>query len=394
MLKKYLTLFFIFFILNISKAQQRIQLSAYAEVSVLTYGPGYALYEKFGHTAIRIKDPVLQLDLIYNYGFFDLTESNFYVNFTKGYMKYKLVRYYFPPSLKHYNDDNRWAKEQILNLTNEQKNSFFSYLENNALPKNASYFYDPFYNNCSTKPADIIKNVLGKNVIFKDSFVVKNLSIRELMNNEIHTNTWGSIGINIALGSKLDKIATSKEYLYLPDYVFKSLACSKVIKNGKEENLIVTTKNLLDYPEKELQSDTVSPFIIFFILLLVGLLITYKDFKNNSRSKWLDFLILFTTGLFGILIVFLWFFTNHSTAPNNFNILWGFAPNIIVSFLINKKKPPRWISKYLIFLLVLLVLIPIIWILRIQLFPKELICFIILVGIRYLYLLKFTKNFE
>lgn len=365
MLKKYLTLFFIFFILNVSKAQQLFQLSAYSEISVLTYGPGYALYEKFGHTAIRIKDPVLQLDLIYNYGFFDLTESNFYVNFTKGYMKYKLVRYSFPPSLKHYNDDKRWAKEQILNLTNEQKNSFFSYLENNALPKNASYFYDPFYNNCSTKPADIIKNVLGKSVIFKDDFVVKNLSIRELMNNEIHTNTWGSLGINIALGSKLDKIATSKEYLYLPDYVFKSLACSKVIKNGKEENLIVTTKNLLDYPEKKLQPDAVSPFIIFFILLLVGLYITYKDFKNSSRSKWLDFLILFTTGLLGVLIVFLWFFTNHSTAPNNFNILWGFAPNIIISFLINKRNPPKWISKYLIFLLVLLVLIPIIWILRI-----------------------------
>lgn len=394
MLKKYLILFFVLFVFNFSNAQQGIKLSAYAEVSVLTYGPGYALYEKFGHTAIRIQDPVLQLDLIYNYGFFDLTESNFYVNFTKGYMKYKLVRYSFPPSLRGYNEDQRWAKEQILNLTNKQKNSFFSYLENNALPSNASYFYDPFFNNCSTKPADIIKNVLGDNVIFKDDFVIEDSSIRQLMNNEIHTNTWGSLGINIALGSKLDKIATSKEYLYLPDYVFKSLACSKVIKNGKEEDLVITTKNLLNYPEKKLKSDAISPFIIFFILFLIGLIITIKDFKNNSRSKWLDFLIFFTTGVFGILIIFLWFFTNHSTAPNNFNILWAFAPNIIISFLINRKNPPRWISKYILLLLILLVLIPIIWIFKIQLFPIELLSFFILLIIRYTYLLKFTKNFE
>ena len=53
------------------------------EISIVTSGPGEALYEKFGHTAIRVKDPVLKLDLIYNYGIFDFDGPNFYLKFIK-----------------------------------------------------------------------------------------------------------------------------------------------------------------------------------------------------------------------------------------------------------------------------------------------------------------------
>ncbi|CAL2108308.1 DUF4105 domain-containing protein [Tenacibaculum sp. 190524A02b] len=392
-IKKYLTLLFFFSFFGFSIAQQ-IQLSKFSQVSIITYGPGDALYEKFGHTAIRIKDPMFQFDLVYNYGIFDLDEANFYVNFTKGFMRYKLARYSFPRSLKLYGQDERWVKEQVLNLTRAQKNAVFKYLEDNAQPEKASYFYDPFFNNCSTKPRDVIKEALGKAIIYNDDFVKEDASFRQLMNKEIHTNTWGSLGINIALGSKLDNIASAYEYLYLPDYVFNALEVAKVIKDGKEENLVLQTNTLLDFKEKELHGDTVNPFLIFLLLLFLGTFITYKDYKNNTRSTWFDFSLFLITGLFGILIVFLWFFTNHSTAPNNFNFLWAFAPNFIVAFFIRKKNPPKWISKYVSGLLILLCCIPIVWITKFQLFPIPFASFFVLLAIRYFYTLKSIKNFE
>jgi hypothetical protein len=87
--------------------------------------------------------------------------------------------------------------------------------------------------------------------------------------------------------------------------------------------------------------------------------------------------------------VFLWFFTDHSTTPNNFNVLWAFAPNLIIVFLLNKGK--KWLSTYFIFLIFLQVIIPIIWIINIQHFPIAVIPLLILLFVRYLFLSKSFK---
>ncbi|WP_370424696.1 lipoprotein N-acyltransferase Lnb domain-containing protein [Tenacibaculum dicentrarchi] len=390
MIKKITTIFLFLCCFNtvLSQVTDRLKLSNNAQISIITSGPGEALYEKFGHSAIRVKDPVLNFDFIYNYGIFDFENPTFYADFTKGYMKYKLAKYPFYLALKNNQQHKRWVKEQVLNLSQVQKNEFFTILEINILPENAGYLYDPYFDNCATKPRDIIKKVVGKNLIFKDDFVRQKMSLRQLMNNEIHQNTWGSLGINIALGSRLDKVATANEYLYLPDYVFEALNYSKILKDGEEDTLISKTNILLYFDEKQPKSDNFSPFLIILVLSLLGLCITYKDYKNAKRSKWLDFIIFFISGITGVLIVYLWFFTNHSTAPNNFNFLWAFAPNLIVSFFLIQKKSPKWISKYMLLLLAFLVILAIIWVTKTQLFSITLIPLFVLFAVRYWFLQK------
>ncbi|OSY89221.1 hypothetical protein WH52_00790 [Tenacibaculum holothuriorum] len=388
MLKKYITSLLFFVLTSTIFSQATVKLSIYSKVSIITSGPGDAIYEKFGHTAIRVKDPVLNLDILYNFGIFDFDDPNFILNFTKGYMNYKLAGYPFYLALKSAQKDKRWVKEQVLNLTQEQKNKFFYFLVDNAKPENASYLYDPFFDNCATRPRNIIQQILGDNLVFSDEFVSQPQSLRQLMNKEINPNTWGSLGINIALGSKLDKIATPNEYLYLPDYLYKALEVSKINSNSEKKPLVKQSRTLLEFNEKEAKSDVVSPFLVFLLLSLIGLFITYKDYINNTRTKWLDFILFFSTGLFGVVIVFLSFFTNHSTAPNNYNFLWAFAPNLVIAFLLLKSKLKNWIKYYVIILGVLLILIPVIWALKIQLFPLVLLPFFILLLIRYSFLYK------
>jgi len=115
MKKKY----FIFLILLsiYSGLSAQIKLSEFSEVSIVTAGPGDEFYEAFGHSAIRIKDPVLNFDLIYNYGIFDFNQPNFYSNFAKGNMIYSLARYNFNYFLASYKNHKRWLKQQVLNLT-------------------------------------------------------------------------------------------------------------------------------------------------------------------------------------------------------------------------------------------------------------------------------------
>ena len=95
MKKNYLLFLFLFFVFLQTSFSQSVKLSVYSEVSIITVGPGDELFEAFGHSAIRIKDPVLNFDLIYNYGMFDFKAPNFYLNFVKGDLLYKVARYPF-----------------------------------------------------------------------------------------------------------------------------------------------------------------------------------------------------------------------------------------------------------------------------------------------------------
>jgi hypothetical protein len=52
-------------------AAQRLQ------VSLLTFGPGTPVFERFGHNALRIADPLLGFDIAWNWGMFSFDEPNF-----------------------------------------------------------------------------------------------------------------------------------------------------------------------------------------------------------------------------------------------------------------------------------------------------------------------------
>lgn len=386
MLKKYIL--FLLLTLSYTSFSQGPQLSVYAEVSIVTIGPGNELYEKFGHSSIRIKDPILNFDFAYDYGIFDFNAPNFYTNFAKGRLLYKVARYPFQYVLQSKKQEKRWIKEQVLQLSREEIQAFFLYLENNVLPQNATYAYDPYFDNCATKLRDITQQILGNKVQFPEKLTASEYSLRQLMNKEIHWNTWGNLGINVALGNRLDQIASASEYMYLPDYVFK--AFQKATYNGKK--LVQQERVLLNFEEPTSQVQLfLNPFLIFCILALLGLYITYRNFIYHRRSKWLDFLLFFTTGTIGVLIVFLWFFTDHTTTANNFNFLWAFPFNIVIAFIALKKMPQKWIKSYLRFLIVCILCVPVLWLGGVQLFPLSILPLYFLLLVRYTFLLSFKK---
>jgi hypothetical protein len=119
------------------------------------------------------------------------------------------------------------------------------------------------------------------------------------------------------------------------------------------------------------------------------LFITFQDVKRNKRTKALDFIIFFSTGLIGLFLSYLWFFSAHKTAPNNFNILWAFFPNLIIAFLQIKAVTRKWIQKYMIVLLICLFLIPVLWFLGVQMFPAAIIPILLLLFARYLFLYRY-----
>ncbi len=386
MMKHITFLLFFTFFYSLQVKSQSLKLSQYSQISIVTVGAGDALFEAFGHSAIRVEDPVLRMDTAYNYGMFDFNQPNFYTNFAKGRLLYSLGRYPFDLFVKSYQRNKRWIKVQVLNLNLDERQSLYQFLETNALPQNASYYYDPFFNNCSTKLRDIVKDIFKDRLEFSENSKPENLTLRKLMNKELPWNHWGSFGINTALGSKLDEDILLEEPMYLPNYVFSYFGTANILINGKKEPLIKSEKVVLSFDPKTSTSSWFNPLLIFSILSLLILYYTWKNHKTQNRSKWMDFIIFLSTGIIGSLLVFLWFFTDHKTTPNNFNALWAFAPNLLISFFLIKEKTRKWVKSYMRLYLILLLLIPFIWTFGIQGFSIVLIPFLIALLVRVFFL--------
>ena len=102
-------------------------------------------------------------------------------------------------------------------------------------------------------------------------------------------------------------------------------------------------------------------------------------------------MLYFITGFIGIAVLLLWFATTHTATYTNFNFLWAFAPNLVVAFYMFKSKLPQWIVNYNKFLMLLLVVMIVLWILKIQVFNSALIPVVLLLMIRYSFLIGTKK---
>ncbi|WP_044398974.1 DUF4105 domain-containing protein [Lacinutrix sp. Hel_I_90] len=388
-MKPFLLLLAFLLLFSISATAQNPNLSEDAEISVLTMGPGQLLNDSFGHSAFRVRTGTL--DIVYNYGMFDFNAPNFYLNFAKGKLDYYLGYTSYERFKAIYISQNRSIKEQVLNLTKAQKRALFSFLINNAKEENKIYAYDFFYDNCATKMRDVAEAVLNSNIAYKTPKTYKAESFRQLINTNIYWNSWGHFGINVALGSVIDQKAEPRNYMFLPDYIFQFFDKASFKDSGeplvKETNTIYESK-----PEITKSNFFLSPLFIIGLIGLCILWVTYLDYKKQTRSKWLDVSIFALTGSIGTLLFLLWFATDHTATANNYNVLWAFPLNLIISYQATKTAPKLWYIGFLKLLIILLCLMTLHWIIGVQGFSFALIPFLIALLFRYLYLLWFYKT--
>lgn len=387
MLKKYL-LILILFITSASNAQFG-SLSPAAEISIITIGPGAELYDKFGHSAFRIKDSLSGVDVAFNYGVYDFNTPNFYTKFAQGKLLYELKVEYYQSFQQRYVEENRWIKEQVLNLTKPEKQAVSDFLWNNALPENKKYKYDFFFDNCATKIRDVLQEVLGNKLEYTDGYITEELSFRDLIQQNLQANTWGSLGIDIALGAVIDLKAKPIEYQFLPYYIYEGAIHAVIHRNNEAEPLVKSSKTVFENtPVPQQNNFLLSPLFVLGMLGLLIISITYSDYKKKSRSRFLDLILFLFTGLIGMFLLFLWFATDHSATANNYNLLWAFPISIFMVVAIMRREVSIILKKYVFLLLLLLVLLTIHWISGVQVFAIGLIPLLISLAIRYLYLFK------
>lgn len=372
-------------LLSLSSSAQ-IQLTDASEISVLTIGPGHLLNDSFGHSAVRVKDPLYNFDVVFDYGRYNFEAEGFYLNFAQGKLDYMLGRTAFDDFLSFYEYQNRSVQEQQLNLSIEQKTAFYYFLRENNKPENQAYPYDFFYNNCANKITDAIETVLGEQISYNPPSSFEQQTFRNLIRSDLNQNSWGSLGIDVALGSKIDQLASVKEHLFLPKYLYLLLENAQV--ESKELKLVKKLKILTPTTFVKTSEGFGSPIVILSLVAFIMLFVTFKDNKNNKRSKWLDVILFATTGIIGLVILMLWFATDHTATANNYNLLWAFAANLLFIPSILKTRLNNRGIKYIVFLTILLSLMLLHWMTGVQSFAIGLIPILIAIGVRYLFLIR------
>lgn len=331
--------------------------SKHAEFSLLTNTPGRELYTIFGHSAIRYKDSLYDVDIVYNYGTFDFSTPYFYLKFIKGKLNYFLS----VQSFDHYfiwTDDTQTIYEQKLQLTLSQKKELIRFLENNYQGENRFYLYDFFFDNCATRIRDALKKTFLDDVTFEFFEPPHDRTFRQLLDPYIMKYPWVDLGIDLALGMEADKIAAPREYMFLPDYLMEAFSVASIRHDNEMMPLVNENQTLKEgTPDHFMSEYYMAPVFVFWTIFGIILVISFLGYKTNRINVWIDRITFGITGLLGLLFIFLWIGTNHAVMQNNLNIIWALPTNILLLFIINRKE--RFLKLlnhyYLILTIILLV---------------------------------------
>ncbi len=333
--------FFLLLLLTICSAAYSQTLSPESEISLLTVSPGDELWSFAGHTAMRIKDPANDLDVNFNYGVFDFRAESFYFRFLRGTLPYQIGAYNSRDELWYWiNTEKRGVTEQTLNLSLKQRQKIYDFLLENYQPENREYNYKFFYDNCSSRFRDVLENALEDSLKLSTTLNTDK-SYREWIRyySDSCRNDWAKFGMDLLIGIPSDENTVAMGAMFIPDNLMSAFDSAHVFSDGQWKPL-VSQKLALSDNHVEMASLPVKPFTFFSALFLIILYASYLEHKNGRWFLWLDRLLFSITGIAGIVILLLWFFTNHGVTSNNLNILWAFPPVLPAVWAISGKQSP------------------------------------------------------
>lgn len=327
------------------------ELSPRARISLLTATPGGELYSVFGHSALRVSDPETGLDEVYNYGTFDFDTPNFYLKFLQGKLMYKLSVTSFEYFLLEYRYEGRGISEQVLNLSQEEKQRIYDFLLVNRQPGNEYYLYDFFFDNCATRIRDIVDVHLEPNW-GEDPVPEYHRSFRDMLKPYLASQPWARFGVDLALGLPSDRKANPWDYMFLPDEMFLAFAQARH-SNGRP--LVERYALVLDQTFTPAKPHFFGPVFACWLLFALGLLSLIKI----RIARVFDKIFFSVLGVIGLVILFLWFLSDHKATNANLNLLWALPTHLYFIFKGNMIYPigiPRHYFK-IVFLLNLALLL-------------------------------------
>lgn len=286
-------------------------------VSLVTCYPGPDIYALCGHEGIRIRTATT--DSIWNYGLFDFTTPNFVTRFALGETDYMVAGFPFDWFLPEYVGRGSKVVEQQLNLSQKEAKAIRAALREVSLPQNNTYRYNYVKRNCATEIRDLVEKETAHRIIFTDS--VNHDTFRDAMRYYHRNYPWYQFGIDLVLGSGLDRKISSEEEMFAPLDMMKKFATAHY-DNGKP----VVSRTITIYEGRDAVLPAtpwyLTPLFLSSIVFIFSLSAMFFALKTGKYPRWWYSLWFLALGLTGMIVAFLVFFSAHEATSPNMLLLW------------------------------------------------------------------------
>jgi hypothetical protein len=318
------------------------------EFYLITVDVGNALWNNFGHTALRVVDEETDTDLIFNWGLFDTSVGyvTFAANFLRGIMAYELG--VSPPGweLRTYEREQRTVWQDRINLTKAQKETLYKRLAWNLREENIRYDYDYFFDNCTTRVRDYLNEALQGDISSQHQSLVS-LTWRDEVMAYYASLPPIALSLDVLMNSSIDGRMTEWEHMFLPLQLRnKLLEHPSGFQNGQRLNLLEDSMILMQYSPP---SAYMSVYYYIALVLFIPLLYLVFNLRRISISSFssspgytlkvpgvnfrllglLGLTIALVSGIFGIMMVFGWLFSGHEVMYHNINLLLFWPTDIL-----------------------------------------------------------------
>jgi hypothetical protein len=323
-------------------------------VSLVTFGPGEMTFEKFGHTALWIRDENTTLDAIFNWGLFDFDdEAELLVNFIQGRLMYWMEPFDAPGTFNWYRSQKRTIWIQELNLTPEQARSLLRFCAWNAKLENRYYKYDYYRDNCTTRVRDALDDAVGGAIANDLKNVPTGMTYRAHTRRVIASDPILYTALMGVMGPWIDQPIDAWEETFLPFELQRHLRSVKIRLDGASVPFVTREYELATgiYP---MPADKVPFYLPYFAavgLSIGALLLAAAAWARRTRSGKVLFFMLMTGwcifgGICGFIMLYGWLFTDHVVAYRNENVLQTdvlliFLPLLAILGLAGVRWAPR-----------------------------------------------------
>jgi len=316
-------------------------------ISLLTMGDGDAVWEMFGHTAIRVRDTVDGRDTVFNWGAFDMSKPHFILHFLQGLNRYQMVGDPMQSVMLGYRAMNRSVTDQELALTDAQKDSVIDIIRVNAEPQNLEYWYDYFVDNCATRPRDILDHVLGGQLhAGADSLTPTSYrfhTLRLMQGDKLLVT-----GVDIGLGEPSDRPITKWQEMFLPQRLHDWVATKQVRDSAGTPHSLVRREQVLyqaTRPPEQAAPPNLALWLTLIGFVLASIFARLGVRGGPTAASVVYALWALACGLLGCVVFALWTMTNHRFAYYNenllvFNPLW-LALVILLPMYMRSGRAPR-----------------------------------------------------
>lgn len=337
----------IFGVLTASRAQvqagPRSQYYDSVEVSLLTCSPHEEVYSLYGHTALRFRDMHNATDVVLNWGTFDYNTPHFVLRFIFGLTDYELGLQPYDNFCDYYRHWGSMVTEQVLNLTPDEKVSLQRLIGDNLQDDNRVYRYNFFYDNCSTRPRDIVERAILGKVSYepREGYAP---TFRQMIHQKVEGHPWTRFGNDMLLGLRADRSTTRQQQEFLPENLLYDFDHATIVAPDGSVRPLVASRRMAVEPGVQLMEPgfPMSPIACGAALLVVSLLVAVAEWKRRRTYPLWDAALMAMTGLAGCLL-FVMVFSQHPTTTLNLQLLLVNPIHLFyLPSVLRRKKTSYW----------------------------------------------------